>query len=233
VTIVGSILLAFAIDTWWDGRQRIRAEQEALAGLRADFAASLDEMNRIIVGHQNRAATVARLALMSEAQRRTMPPDSMWRFTSAMAAPATFAPRDATLDDLIASGRLVVVSDPLLRERLVEWKRLVADVAEEDTRLYDAANAVSRRIIELGGPLPLAPDVIARTMPGLLEVRRRDETSDLERLAGDQQLADLVETKLFLAATYLIELRRMADHARIVLDLIETRIQARSNAPSK
>ena len=38
--IVASILLAFAIDAWWDGRQQRAAEREALAGLTVDFEAN-------------------------------------------------------------------------------------------------------------------------------------------------------------------------------------------------
>lgn len=46
VLMVLSILLAFAIDAWWDGRQEEARRLELLQALRADFAATalgLDE----------------------------------------------------------------------------------------------------------------------------------------------------------------------------------------------
>ena len=39
VVIVGSILLAFGIQAWWDGLQEREEEREVLIGLEAEFVA--------------------------------------------------------------------------------------------------------------------------------------------------------------------------------------------------
>ena len=39
--IVGSILLAFAIDAWWDDRQDRAAEQRIFVGLKSEFEENL------------------------------------------------------------------------------------------------------------------------------------------------------------------------------------------------
>jgi len=41
--IVGSILLAFGIDAWWEGRSEAQAEQDILVSLEADFTRNRDE----------------------------------------------------------------------------------------------------------------------------------------------------------------------------------------------
>ena len=44
--IVGSILLAFAIDAWWDAHQARAEEREAILALTGDFEAALDILEK-------------------------------------------------------------------------------------------------------------------------------------------------------------------------------------------
>ena len=50
-TIVASILLAIAIDAWWQNRQVRVDEQEVLVGLRAEFAANRETLARHLAGY--------------------------------------------------------------------------------------------------------------------------------------------------------------------------------------
>jgi hypothetical protein len=42
--IVVSILLAFGIQAWWEGRQERRVELDILSGLRSDFEANREQL---------------------------------------------------------------------------------------------------------------------------------------------------------------------------------------------
>ena len=46
--IVGSILLAFAIDAWWDNRQERELEQAVLVSLHRDFLQSRVNLNEAL-----------------------------------------------------------------------------------------------------------------------------------------------------------------------------------------
>ena len=47
--IVGSILLAFGLQAWWDGVQEREEEQAALRGLETDFTANLGRIRGAIL----------------------------------------------------------------------------------------------------------------------------------------------------------------------------------------
>ena len=53
--IVASILLAFAIDAWWEDRQERVLEQQYLASLKADFQADIEELHEAIALAKSRA----------------------------------------------------------------------------------------------------------------------------------------------------------------------------------
>jgi len=48
VAITTSILLAFAIDAWWEDRQLRRDEQQVLMGLQREF----DSIRQVLLTHQ-------------------------------------------------------------------------------------------------------------------------------------------------------------------------------------
>ncbi len=63
VVVVGSILIAFGVDAWWDGRQAAQQEQVILAELERDFQASLEGLDSLWLP-THRAALNAGLELL-------------------------------------------------------------------------------------------------------------------------------------------------------------------------
>lgn len=49
VVIVVSILLAFALDAWWDSRGQRREEIQVLENLRADFQVAGSQLDRYLI----------------------------------------------------------------------------------------------------------------------------------------------------------------------------------------
>ena len=69
--IVASILLAFAIDAWWEDRQEREAEQAMLASLQHDFVTSRTDLVRILQVYHNVRATFARYQSATPAELRS------------------------------------------------------------------------------------------------------------------------------------------------------------------
>src|SRR6476659_2763304 len=70
VTIVVSILLAFALNAWWEGVKAARDERVVLEGLRSDFEASLAEAKGVRLRLDSvEAAAIALLKLTGPAPR--------------------------------------------------------------------------------------------------------------------------------------------------------------------
>jgi hypothetical protein len=132
VLIVGSILLAFAIDAWWEDQELRQIERDLLAGLHADFLINRDRLaNAREVHEADRAAAMSLQELTRPGERQpgvTIPPAMLiemitWR---------SYDPLLGTLNSAIASGNLRLIQNSELRSALAGWIDLVEDLNEEE-----------------------------------------------------------------------------------------------------
>lgn len=133
--IVTSILLAFAIDAWWENRLERIEELRILDTLRAEFLSNVESIPSYIEGHQISADfTKELLDLMRAAE-----PGSTLRYPAAklarVLAHSTTNPHSGALDAILQSGELRYISNPAIRERLAAWPRLVVDATENEDLL--------------------------------------------------------------------------------------------------
>ena len=136
--IVVGILLAFAIDAWWDAKQDRKAEEVHLDALRVEFidvaglvAAELDQLEA--------AADTTRWLL-------SLSPDEAMAVGESTIADALVVIfrlgrlnlSSGALDALMASGRLGLLSDPELTEQLAAWPAALAEVYENASWLVES-----------------------------------------------------------------------------------------------
>ena len=130
--IVASILLAFGIDAAWDNRRDSIQRSATVAGLKADFAATRIELERVVTFRN--ASISAAVALLDLTANGPIPAsaggqaDSL--FTEAMLGGSFDAPL-GTLESLINSGELALLQDPQLTSLLVQFPSIVADLDRE------------------------------------------------------------------------------------------------------
>lgn len=220
VLIVGSILLAFGIQAWWETSKERTGEQEVLRGLEEDVTANLEQLEEVIATHVWARTMVVELQTMSDTDLARLPQDSANQYVRALSVPRTFDARDGTLDAVVASGSLAILADTRLRNLLVEWEGDVEDAAEEARGLGAVAERVMLRNVELGGPWRLASSDSA-PLAGIYEATRYFPHADLVLLTGDAELMGLVRWKIFVANIYLLELRPLADQAARIQALIQ------------
>lgn len=135
LVIVLSILLAFALDAWWEGQQLERDVYQELGNVGRELRRNqellvfqIDVIQRIV------AAEEFLLGLM---QADPSAGDIAVADTVGFLATTsvTFDPSLGALDALIASGRLSAVADTDLRLRLSGLRALVADATELQERI--------------------------------------------------------------------------------------------------
>jgi len=222
VAIVGSILLAFGIQAWWEGRQ-LRAEEAVLVeGLRRDFAANQAALAGAVQTHQDMIIDLTVLDRMSLAGISALPADSAELYAGGMSFTLTFDAQDATLDAIVASGRLEIISDIRLREHLARWKQLVADADEEARDFRDASRHLSERQSIFGGPWggPWAT-VLQSFSPEQASLVGELPQADFQAVIDDKPLRDLLRVKRFYSVLYLRELRLLQQHAAEVNAILE------------
>lgn len=129
--IVVSILLAFAIDAWWESRSDREAERSAIKRLVVEFEYNIDELGRSKQRHQRALeATEQLLALIRPGQQDLNDSTTVGALLVDCLQNPTFDPRLGTTNSLIASGDLHLLRDEQLQGLLTEWPTLAGNLLE-------------------------------------------------------------------------------------------------------
>jgi len=130
--IVVSILLAFAIDAWWDGRQEGKEEAAVLQGLHAEFRGHQEAITSTLLRYGQAEEDLRWLVRRGGSDQDPYPLDSLrWALQWALGSP-TFDPPTGTILGLLSSGRLERISRAELRSALAAWPAMVEDIRENE-----------------------------------------------------------------------------------------------------
>lgn len=131
VGIVISILLAFAIDASWDARAVRLAEEAVIDGMRGEFEANLVHIDDLLAEH--RWADSILIAFFDAPSPESESEAEPWvrSISAGLLVGDLLDPSTGTLEMLLNSGRLDLISDPALRTLLWEWKRQVEDLEDD------------------------------------------------------------------------------------------------------
>lgn len=129
VAIVGSILLAFAIDARWDNHQDRQKEKEILEGLLVEFQ-SMEEMldwdQKYYGAIRASALKLVDIGMGVEDNVSDQEIDQLLEEVWWWSQPMRW--NTAELNSIIASGNLVLVSNAALRKDLGEWANTMKEV---------------------------------------------------------------------------------------------------------
>ncbi len=215
LVIVTSILLAFAIDTWWAQRQDRILEQQYLSRLSADLALGVSQLDGQLDRLGNGVTASRALAAAIDEAPGSLT-DSALIALFSVAARTAFV--EANLDhagtyrELQATGRLAIIEDVDLRNDLTTHYRNIELVIQSLLILNQGANV---RYLQLTGRRPAA----VQDDPSLLTPQGRHRILEELRSSPDvvrelRQFSALVDLNLPRIETY----RIAADSLDIRLD---------------
>ena len=211
--IVGSILLAFSIDAWWEERIDRVDELAQLQRLHAEFLTNIDRIDSREFEQGILDATADVYQLIDEGRRNNQ--DSI-EVSAVKIGRMLFAPTfDADtpiLGGLIRSGRLEIIEDEAVLSLISEWERTFYDYTTFAER---ARRSVDERLI---------PAVVKRgdigpvlmTRPGSFNRFEADNLPDIQ-LRIDDELKGLVAERWRNGRT---ALNRISDARRIAGELV-------------
>ena len=150
--IVASILLAFAIDAWWDERQLRAEEQDVLYSLQEEFRANKAQVTDVLDRHLLAHEVISSFLAMQESELAALNPSEISQIISFFAHPRTFDPVRGSLDALLGSGKLGLLRDRALREALTNFTNLLEDAVEDRQYLTDTSLQVWYEMARMGGP---------------------------------------------------------------------------------
>ncbi len=212
IVIVGSILLAFAIDAWWEERLERELEQDYLSGFQADLLSdggALGTAQRRIEravfaaehflllagtnlnGHWNVLRNYESPTLQTE-----FDPSSPRWFSSAL----NFTPADSTYITIVSNGDLRTIQDRKLRLALISYYRTEDKANDDNAVLMSGITSLTDFLLENDIDL-FNPDQ-SYSIPGLagvipyLSKARDQEHWRLSRLQNLQRNYDVVMAEL-------------------------------------
>lgn len=141
-----SILLAFAIDAWWDARQQAARQRDLLHDLLRDFEASRPSLEqRLGLARRMAVGTGKFIEMLSVDQPAVTVsvPDEL--ILAALGGP-TYEPATNTLDAALVSGEIELIRNDELRAELATWRRLLTDTREDEV---EARRITNEQIVPL------------------------------------------------------------------------------------
>jgi hypothetical protein len=130
--IVVSILLAFAIDAWWDDRSDRRAEKLLLQRLKADFVDIKAAL--MLIESEHRETSAGCIAIISLPGGQPVPATFQYDRMVALVflTSRTFNPGSGAVAAFLSGGGAELVENPALADLLLAWPGLVEELQEED-----------------------------------------------------------------------------------------------------
>jgi len=193
--IVGSILLAFGIDAWWEERQDRREEQQILQGLHAEFEENRTVLQRHLTRHLVEIQSLESVLDAIERGRDKDVGSTIDTALTGMLTPSTTDLGNGVLDALLGSGRIEILTNRNLRAKLAAWAGVIGEVWD------DQANN-GRMVFKLYVPYFVHNDVSPSTpmstwyQDWTIPMRSiSDDPDAVARLLGDPEFRVLAELR--------------------------------------
>jgi hypothetical protein len=213
VAVVGGILIAFALDAWWNARAVAVWEVSQLEALHVEFSENVGHLNGVIRDHEAMAGRLVQI--VDFAGNGPEGAQSVFADTVVVALIEwrTSDVETATLEGLLGSGRLGELQNPDVREALAGWPQAVADAQEDEVLARDFAEMILTPGLTGQGIIGAAHRV--RGGPGIVPPTSREVA-----LTASPELLDLASARLSherLAAGSLEQLMQQAETIRSLL----------------
>ena len=137
IAIVGSILLAFAIDAWWDGQKDRETEQELLVSLIQEFEGAATEFDIRWTEAEQRRNAATQLAALNDKTIVQADPDTLHRLWIQAYSPSISDPPEGALTSAIATGRISLIRNKLLKSLLTGWSGRLRNLHNTERNLTD------------------------------------------------------------------------------------------------
>jgi hypothetical protein len=210
VVIVGSILLAFGVDAWWE-RVQIRAfERQAILDLKEEFEGHRLELSSQMTTNQFSLQRTADLLQASEDGSWISDETPIDRAIMGLLAPVTTDLGEGVLDSLISGGRIEDIEDEELRYLLYEWRSVLDELTDDqDIGVTMVFNLIIPYLTKSGIPamgmyLLETDDSFPTTVSPTTSIGRllSEDTKAVETILTDPEFHSILEIRLgFLAHT--------------------------------
>lgn len=144
--IVVSILIAFALDAWWDGQSRMAEEREALTALQAELRASRVELDSVMDFNRSQSQRIDHIL---EPGDSAVPSTERGAIFRAVNGGMTFDPSLSAVETILAGG-LDRISNPQLRTEIAAWPGVLREIEVDQRIMVDEFIALNDALVMQG-----------------------------------------------------------------------------------
>ena len=219
VAIIGSILLAFAIDASWDSRIERAEEQAYLGTLQIQFDESLDLLKSHVLRLKNAREATRLILSIDEANLQAVVWEDFGKLLRQSMALGRLNLPSGALEALVSSGDLKILADRELAARLANWSSLIAEGYENATFvLENRENYVNPLLAEHRiNALQYNPLLMADFPPSHFE-------PSLETLYADPRFDSILAIRALQIGDSLDRHQTLVSEAATILALIQKNI---------
>jgi len=227
VLVVIGILIALSINNWNQERSQRNEEKIILSTLKADFESAIKELNLLNIDRERiQSGAIA----FNELEQKDLVNHSIKHLDSlmfmTMNAP-TFNNQSGSLNVLLTSGKINLISNQDLKEKLIQWPGDVEDMAEDE---------INHSRYYLEEYIPIVGNHVSwnGVFKQMSYISNRFNTNPMTNLKANPNMASdyksLIADRAFLNALYLRtvfcqisteETNELIEKARDIIDLIE------------
>ena len=147
ILVVIGILIALSINNWNENRKERLQEQELLLQLQSEFQSNLDQLDeKNNLRNQMISASLKLLHYIDQPEKRHS--DSIIKYLAHTGTAPTF---DPIVNDINSSGRIQLLKNNKLKEKLARWTSEVIQVTEEEQAWLLIRNNSYMRLISKYG----------------------------------------------------------------------------------
>jgi hypothetical protein len=204
--IVGSILLAFAIDAWWDDRSDNVRLAGAIQNTAGEVGDAREEIVNAVERNTFRMDGIRRFLSLQPDELLMLPDDSILSFKGVFATPSPFDSSGYALQGLLARGNLEIIADDELRSALIAWAQFPNEIERDYAEALQLSMLFFERMARHGVHSAFRNETGDFEIPGAVPLRdalvslRNDEVA-VDALAQylvyfedfNRQLADGIE----------------------------------------
>ena len=138
VVVVGSILIAFGLDAWWQSQGELEKERAVLVALAeemTDVRAAIDTEKGF---HEAVAASIVQLKQLTSSRSMDVEPDTLDKLLADLcwwSGESNYP--TGTVTSVISSGDLSLIQNEELRHLVAGWPRIVGDIVENERMEMD------------------------------------------------------------------------------------------------
>jgi hypothetical protein len=178
--IVVSILIAFALDAWWEGQSWAAEEREALTALQQELSGSRTELDSVMEFNQSQVESIDQI--LDPATPAASLVDTDTTLLRAFSGGMTFDPSLSAVEAILAGG-LDRISSPELRTAIAAWPGVLREIEVDQRIMVDRFNELSDALVtqrlhievsraRLGNQGSISPDLQARVIGNVI-IRQR------------------------------------------------------------